>query len=94
MSGSDDEKNKELSQDVNSSGDRAEFDAQKAREIHVKRRKYILGIACSGIFIALTFISAQISIPITPAVAFTLQFLVTNVCCLLLGKKWGALTIF
>lgn len=90
MSGFD-EDNKEIKQDENNN---AEFDAQKAREIHDKRRKYLIGIATAGVFIALTVISAQISIPITPAVAFTLQFLVTNACCLLLGKKWGTLTIF
>lgn len=96
MNGFDEQENKEINQDIDNSAssDGIEIDAQKARDIHDKRRKYIFGIASAGVFIALTVISAQISIAITPTVAFTLQFLVTNVCCLLLGKKWGTLTIF
>lgn len=57
------------------------------------RRKYILGIASSGVFIALMIISAFISIPIGP-IKITLQFMVTNICCLLLGKKWGSISVF
>ncbi|MDE7349222.1 MAG: biotin transporter BioY [Clostridia bacterium] len=68
------------------------LDVKKAREDHEKRRKYILGIATSGLFIALMIISAFISIPIGP-IKITLQFLVTNICCLLLGKKWGAISV-
>ena len=103
MSGSDDfEKVEDQDKDVKKEAENntyvgnagVEIDAQKAREFHEKRRKYIVGIASAGVFIALTIISAQISISITPTVAFTLQFLVTNICCLLLGKKWGTLTVF
>ena len=65
---------------------------KKAKEIHEKRRKYIIGIASSGVFIALMIISAFISIPIGP-IKITLQFIVTNICCLLLGKKWGAISV-
>ena len=68
-------------------------DEQKAREIIEKRRKYIIGVATSGLFIALMIISAFISIPIGP-IKITLQFMVTNICCLLLGKKWGAISVF
>lgn len=63
----------------------------KAREAHDKHRNYLLGVATSGLFIALMIISAFISIPIGP-ISITLQFLVTNVCFLLLGKKWGAIS--
>ncbi|MDE5756893.1 MAG: biotin transporter BioY [Clostridia bacterium] len=69
------------------------FDEDKARAAHEKRRRYIVGIATSGIFIALMIISAFISIPIGP-IKITLQFLVTNICCLLLGKKWGGISVF
>ncbi|MDE6211610.1 MAG: biotin transporter BioY [Clostridia bacterium] len=68
------------------------LDVKKAREDHEKRRNYILGIATSGLFIALMIISAFISIPIGP-IKITLQFLVTNICCLLLGKKWGTISV-
>ena len=68
-------------------------DEQKAREIIEKRRKYTIGIATSGLFIALMIISAFISIPIGP-IKITLQFMVTNICCLLLGKKWGGISVF
>ena len=44
-------------------------------------------------FIALMIVSAFISIPIGP-IKITLQFMVTNICCLLLGKKWGAISVF
>ena len=98
MSGFDDKQDKVVKQEIEDGvyvgKEGVEVDAQKARQMHEKRRKYILGIASVGIFIALTVISAQISISITPAVAFTLQFLVTNICCMLLGKKWGAISIF
>ena len=90
MSGFDEQQDKEEKQEQVDT----EADAQKARQLHENRRRYILGIATAGVFLALIVISAQISIAITPAVAFTLQFLVTNICCLLLGKKWGTLTIF
>ena len=64
------------------------IDVKKAREDHDKHRKYILGIATSGLFIALMIISAFISIPIG-TIKITLQFLITNICCLILGKKWA-----
>ena len=70
-----------------------EFDKQKARENFEKRRQYINGIAMSGLFIALMIVSAFISIPIGP-IKITLQFMVTNICCLLLGKKWGTISVF
>ena len=65
---------------------------QKARELQEKRRKYIFGISTSGLFIALMIVSAFISIPIGP-IKITLQFMVTNICCLLLGKKWGGISV-
>ncbi len=68
------------------------LDVKKAREDHDKRRKYILGIATSGLFIALMIISAFISIPIG-TIKITLQFLITNICCLILGKKWGTISV-
>ena len=68
------------------------LEREKAIEEHDKRRKYVLGIATSGLFIALMIISAFISIPIGP-IKITLQFLVTNVCFLLLGKKWGGISV-
>ncbi len=68
------------------------IDVKKAREDHDKRRKYILGIATSGLFIALMIISAFISIPIG-TIKITLQFLITNICCLILGKKWGTISV-
>ena len=68
------------------------LDEQKARDIIDKRRKYIIGVSTSGLFIALMIISAFISIPIGP-IKITLQFIVTNICCLLLGKKWGAVSV-
>ena len=67
-------------------------DEQKARGLQDRRRSYILGIASSGIFIALMIVSAFISIPIGP-IKITLQFMVTNICCLLLGKKWGTISV-
>ena len=97
MSGFDDrqsgDKKQDVEQDVEIDKQSVGAEAQKAREYHDKRRRYILGIATSGIFIALMIVSAFISIPITPSVAFTLQCLVTNTCCLLLGKKWGACSV-
>ncbi|MCI8421539.1 MAG: biotin transporter BioY [Clostridia bacterium] len=81
----------EKSQEINKEG--ATIDTQKARENYEKHRMYILGISTSGLFIALMIISAFISIPLTTSVKFTLQFLVTNVCCLLLGKKWGTISV-
>ncbi len=68
------------------------LEREKAIEEHDKRRKYVLGIATSGLFIALMIISAFISIPIG-TLKITLQFLVTNVCFLLLGKKWGGISV-
>ena len=68
------------------------IDVKKAREDHDKHRKYILGIATSGLFIALMIISAFISIPIG-TIKITLQFLITNICCLILGKKWGTISV-
>lgn len=57
-----------------------------------KRRNYMLGIATSGMFIALMIISAFIKIPIG-TIPITLQLMVANVCCLLLGKKWGTISV-
>ncbi|MDE5616376.1 MAG: biotin transporter BioY [Clostridia bacterium] len=65
---------------------------EQAVAVHSKRRKYILGIATSGIFIAFMIISAFISIPIG-TIKITMQFLVANVCALLLGKKWGTISL-
>ncbi|MDE5654301.1 MAG: biotin transporter BioY [Clostridia bacterium] len=91
--------NGELSQEKNAENVKAdksdvEYDTQVAREKFEKHRMYLIGISTSGLFIALMIISAFISIPVTTSVKFTLQFLVTNVCCLLLGKKWGTLSVF
>ncbi len=57
-----------------------------------KRRTYLLGIAMAGIFIAFIAVGAYINIPIG-TIKITMQFLVTNICVLLLGKKWGTLTV-
>ena len=65
---------------------------EKAIALHNKRRRYILGIATSGIFIAFMIISAFINIPIG-TIKITMQFLVANVCALLLGKKWGTISL-
>lgn len=65
---------------------------EKAFALHDKRRRYILGIATSGIFIAFLIISAFINIPIG-TIKITMQFLVANVCVLLLGKKWGTISL-
>ena len=83
----DGKSNEEVSKDV------APLDEKKARENFDRRRRYILGIASSGVFIALMIISAFISIPIGP-IKITLQFMITNICCLLLGRKWGAISVF
>ena len=97
MSGFDDRQKDDKKQEVEDSSfignGGVEIDAQRARDQLEKRRRYILGIATSGTFIALMIVSAFISIPITPSVAFTLQCLVTNMCCLLLGKKWGTCSV-
>lgn len=85
--------NDENALECNKNSDGNALKAQKARLDYEKRRGYLFGIATSGLFIALMIISAFISIPIGP-IAFTLQFLVTNICCLLLGKKWGAISVF
>lgn len=66
----------------------SEEERKKAIKLRENQRKYIVGIATSGLFIALMIISARISIPIGP-ISITMQFLVTNLCFLLLGKKWG-----
>ena len=65
---------------------------EKAVALHNKRRRYILGIATSGIFIAFLIISAFINIPIG-TIKITMQFLVANICALLLGKKWGTISL-
>lgn len=65
---------------------------ERAIAAHSKRRKYILGIATSGIFIAFMVISAFINIPIG-AIKITMQFLVANMCALLLGRKWGTISL-
>lgn len=57
-----------------------------------KRRKNVVGIATSGMFIALMIISAFINIPIG-TIKITMQFLVANVCTLTLGKKWGTISL-
>lgn len=67
-------------------------EGKDARIEHQKRRNYVVGIATSGIFVALMVISALISIPIGP-IKITLQFIVTNLCFLLLGKKWGGISM-
>ncbi|MDE5990787.1 MAG: biotin transporter BioY [Clostridia bacterium] len=64
----------------------------KAIALHDKRRRYIMGIATSGIFIAFMVVSAFINIPIG-TIKITMQFLVANVCALLLGKKWGTVSL-
>lgn len=84
------DKSADQTADIDSSG--VTFEEKRAREDHEKRRNYILGIATSGLFIALMIISAFISIPIGP-IKITLQFLVTNICFLLLGKKWGGISV-
>lgn len=68
-------------------------DETKAREKHAKRREYLYAIAMMALSIAMTTIGAYISIPIG-TIKITLQFLVTNTVCLLLGKKWGGLSIW
>ena len=88
------ETSKDAEKNVAADNGGVEYDANVARDIYERRRKYILGVATSGLFIALMIISAFISIPVTSSVKFTLQFLVTNVCCLLLGKKWGTISVF
>ena len=65
---------------------------EKAVALQNKRRSYILGIATSGIFIAFLIISAFINIPIG-TIKITMQFLVANICALLLGKKWGTISL-
>ncbi|MBD5100805.1 MAG: biotin transporter BioY [Clostridiales bacterium] len=65
---------------------------EQAVAVHNKRRSYILGIATSGIFIAFLIISAFINIPIG-TIKITMQFLVANVCALMLGKKWGTISL-
>lgn len=68
-------------------------DEAKARDAHAKRREYLYAIAMMAISIAMTTIGAYISIPIG-TIKITMQFLVTNTVCLLLGKKWGGLSIW
>lgn len=67
--------------------------ADAAREKHSKRREYLYAIAMIALSIALITIGAYISIPIG-TIKITLQFLVTNTVCLLLGKKWGGLSVW
>lgn len=75
-------------------GDTAVADSQEyARKMHEKRREYLLAIAMMAISIAMTVVGAYISIPIG-TIKITMQFLVTNTVCLLLGKKWGGLAIW
>lgn len=64
-----------------------------ARKMHEKRREYLLAIALMAISIAMTVVGAYISIPIG-TIKITMQFLVTNTVCLLLGKKWGGLSVW
>ena len=73
--------------------DVASLDETAAREKHAKRREYLYAIAMMALSIAMTTIGAYISIPIG-TIKITLQFLVTNTVCLLLGKKWGGLSIW
>ena len=73
--------------------DVASSDETAAREKHAKRREYLYAIAMMALSIAMTTIGAYISIPIG-TIKITLQFLVTNTVCLLLGKKWGGLSIW
>lgn len=68
-------------------------DETKARNAHAKRREYLYAIAMMALSIAMTTIGAYISIPIG-TIKITLQFLVTNTVCLLLGKKWGGLSVW
>jgi biotin transport system substrate-specific component len=56
------------------------------------RRPGAKGIALASVFTALIAIGAFIRIPV-PVVPFTLQFLFTNLACLLLGKKLGSWSI-
>ncbi|MDE6189107.1 MAG: biotin transporter BioY [Clostridia bacterium] len=65
---------------------------EKAVAALTKRRSYIVGVATSGMFIALMIISAYINIPIGP-ISITMQFLVANICSLMLGKKWGTISL-
>ncbi len=53
----------------------------------------IRNVAISALFIALITIGTFIRIPI-PLLPFTLQFLFTMLAGLLLGGRWGALTVF
>ena len=106
MSGFDEEKSDLEEQDIQSdqmnnkdgnSDEKTQLNAQtslreKAVNQHNKRRRYILGIATSGIFIAFMIVSAFINIPIG-TIKITMQFLVANVCALLLGKKWGTISL-
>lgn len=73
--------------------DGAVTDEVKARNAHAKRREYLYAIAMMALSIAMTTIGAYISIPIG-TIKITLQFLVTNTVCLLLGKKWGGLSVW
>lgn len=72
---------------------KSDSDMQMARQSHDKRREYLLAVALMAISIAMTVVGAYISIPIG-TIKITLQFLVTNTVCLLLGKKWGGLAIW
>lgn len=68
-------------------------DTQKARAMHAKRKEHLLTIALMALSIALMTIGAYISIPIG-TIKVTLQFLVSNTICLILGKKIGGLSIW
>jgi len=50
-------------------------------------------IALCGIFTALIIVGTFIRIPI-PGVPFTLQFFFVNLSALVLGKRWGTLSVF
>ena len=65
---------------------------EKAVAELTKRRSYIVGIATAGMFVALMIISAFINIPIG-TIKITMQFLVANICALMLGKKWGTISL-
>lgn len=65
----------------------------KARQSHAGRRKHLLTIALMALSIAMMTIGAYINIPIG-TIKVTMQFLVSNTICLILGKKIGGLSVW
>lgn len=61
------------------------------KETGQKRSSYVMLVQCS-LFVALSAAGAFIKIPI-PLMPFTLQFLFTNLAGILLGKKYGSISV-